>query len=117
MMARYIRLLQVRSQIGGGILLVDVAEGIVAVKIVRIFGARGAASSTTTATGCVIAVVVEVVHVAIVSLDLVVDVVVGTTVRSKCAGIFVALATVARQQVLSRIASEIVPVVVGTNSR
>lgn len=82
-----------------------------------VFGAGGDASTTATATGCVIAVVVEVVHVAIVSLDLIVDVVVGTAVRTECAGIFVALATVARQEVLSRVASEVVPVVVGTNPR
>lgn len=112
-------MLQVRSQIGGCILLVDVTERVVPVQVVRVFGAGGATSATTiaTAAGCVVAVVVEVVHVAIVSLDLIVDVVVGTTVRTECAGIFVALATVARQEVLSRVASEVVPVVVGTNPR
>lgn len=70
----------------------------------RVFGTRGAASTTATATGCIIAVVVEVVHVAVVSLDLIVDVVVGTNVRTECAGIFVALATVTRQEVLPRVA-------------
>lgn len=83
----------------------------------RIFGASGAGCPTTTATRCVIAVVVEVVHIAIVSLDLVVDVVVGTAVCTECAGVFVAFATVARQKVLSRVASEVVPVVVGTDPR
>lgn len=112
-------MLQVRSQIGRCILLVDVTERVVPVQVVRVFGAGGAASATTiaTAAGCVVAVIVEVVHVAIVSLDLIVDVVVGTTVRTECAGIFVALATVARQEVLSRVASEVVPVVVGANPR
>lgn len=84
----------------------------------RVLGAGRAASATSSAAaGCVVAVIVEIIHVAIVSLDLIVDIVVGTSVRTECAGIFVAFAAVARQEVLSRVTSEVVPVVVGTNSR
>lgn len=82
----------------------------------RVFGAHGTSAGTSATAGGVIAVI-EVVHVAVVALDLIVDVVVGTAVRSECAGLFVALATIARQEVLSRVASEVVPIVVGTNPR
>lgn len=80
--------------------MVDVVEGIVPVEIVRVLvpgtGARRSTCATTcSASGCIIAVV-EIVHIAVVALDLIVDIVVGTASRAERTGIFVALATIAR---------------------
>lgn len=111
----------IRSQIGCVRLLVDVAEGIVPVEIGRILvpgsGSRSSSGATASAaSGCVVAVV-EVVHIAVVALDLIVDIVVGAAARVECAGIFIALATIARKKVLPRVTAEIVPVVVGAHPR
>lgn len=97
----------IRSQIGCVRLLVDVVEGIVPVEIGRIFvsGSSSRSSSGATASaasGCVVAVV-EVVYIAVVALDLIVDIVVGAAARVECAGIFIALATIARKKVLPRV--------------
>lgn len=80
-------------------------------------GCRSRGRATTCgASGSVIAVV-EIVDIAVVALDLIVDVVVGAAARAKRTGIFVALATIARQEILSRVTSEVVPIVVGAHSR
>lgn len=99
--------MQIRSQIGCVRLLVNVAERIVPVEIGRILvpgsSSRSSSGATaSTASGCVVAVV-EVVNIAVVALDLIVDIVVGAAARVECAGVFVALATIARKKILSRV--------------
>lgn len=80
-------------------------------------GCRSSSRATScSASECVIAVV-EIVDIAVVALDLIVDIVVGAAARAKRTGIFVALTTIARQEILSRVTSEVVPIVVGAHSR
>lgn len=117
--------MEIRTQVAR-VLLIDVAKRIVPIKVWRILVATISATASSTAATRIVVVIH---HVTIVSLDLVVDIV-GTTSRTTAGGstsdtaasaskrtrVLVAFAAVARQQILSRVASKVIPIVVGSHS-
>lgn len=102
-------------------MLINVAEGIVPIEIVRVLvsssGSRCSSRGTICGARRCIITIIKIVHIAIIALNLIVDIVVGAATRAERTGIFIAFATIARKKVLPRVTSEVVPVVVGAHPR